>query len=254
MSFSESLSIQILADSSQFQGELDEVLGRLESLNEQLNRLGQSGAAVSRLGSQFRSLMSPLAQVSSRLGQVASQVRQLSGMSVSIDVSPAMQALGQLSAMIARVAAQLASLSGGGGGGVGVPPVGGGTNPGGGGVQGNGGGGGGSSRVSNGGRGYSSGGMVTGRSGIDRVPAWLTAGEFVLQQSAVAEIGIGRLDDLNQGRTAKAELPARKSGGEGEQTVNQFGEISIHVSQPVDLNELVRDLEFAGHRLRNRRG
>jgi len=253
MSFSESLSIQILADSAQFQGELDAVLGRLESLNEQLNRLGQSGAAVSRLGSQFRSLMSPLSQVSSRLGQVASQVRQLSGMSVSLDVSPAMQALGQLSAMIARVAAQLGALSGMGGGGGGVPPVGGGTTPGGGGVQGNGGGGG-SSRVSNGGRGYSSGGMVTGRSGIDRVPAWLTAGEFVLQQSAVAEIGIGRLDDLNQGRTAKAELSSRRSGSEVEQTVNQFGEISIHVSQPVDLNELVRDLEFAGHRLRNRRG
>ena len=249
--FSESLSIQILGDSSGFQSELDGVIERLESLNHLLDRLGSSGNAFSRLGADARRMLSPLAQVSSRLQQVSNQVRQLSGMSVSLNVSPAMVALNQLSAAIARVAAQLASLSGSGGGGrVGggipnVPNIGGGT-PGGGSPSGGGG------RVSRP-RQFASGGLVTGRSGIDRIPAMLTAGEFVVQKAIVSQLGLAPLEDVNRG-VERSSNRASSSQPSSSQTIHQYGEISVHVNEMADVSGLLNDLQLEGHRLRNRRG
>ncbi|TWT63209.1 hypothetical protein [Rubinisphaera italica] len=249
--FSESLSIQIMGDSSGFQSELDEVIERLESLNQLLDRLGSSGSAFSRLGADARRMLSPLSQVSSRLQQVVNQVRQLSGMSVSINVSPALAALNQLSAAIARVAAQLASLSGSGGGGRvggGIPNV---PNPGGGNPSGGYSGGGGG-RTS-GSRQFAGGGLVTGRSGIDRIPAMLTAGEFVVQKAVVSQLGLAPLEDVNRG----VERNSNRNPSEqpsGSQTIHQYGEISVHVNEMADVSGLLSDLQLEGHRLRNRRG
>ncbi|MBL4884420.1 MAG: hypothetical protein JKY95_07785 [Planctomycetaceae bacterium] len=259
--YSESLTVQILADSSQFSQELDGVISRMDSFNRQLEQVGRSQQGLTSLARRLRNLNSPLAQVSGKLKQVVGQVRQLSGMSVSLNVGPALQALAQLSAAISRVAAQLASLGGGGGGGGGGGLPGGlpggipgGGTPGGGRTSGGGGGGG---RVSGGGssgrmQGYANGGLVSGPAGIDRVPAMLSAGEFVLQRSAVEQLGGSFLESLNRPRAMSSKAPGPDSSF--EQTVNQFGEITIQVSQPVDLDEIVSDLQFAGHRLRNRRG
>lgn len=252
--FSESLTVQILADSSQFSQELDNLISRMNSFQQQLERIGQSQRGLSSLARRLQALRSPLGQVSSMLRRVTLQLRQLSGMSVSINVSPAMRALAQLSAAISQVAAQLAALGSGGGPGIpgGIPA--GGGNPGGRFVGGGGSQGGG--RVSGGvfpgsiPR-FSEGGLVRGSAGEDQVPALLSAGEFVLQRSAVDQLGGSFLESLNRSRAASS---ARQSPAAMEQTVNQFGEITIQLSQSLDLDEIVSDLQFAGHQLRNRRG
>ncbi len=253
--FSESLTVRILADSSQLSQELDAVISRMNSFNQQLEQIGRSQRGLTSLARRLRALRSPLGQVSSMLRRVILQVRQLSGMSVSLNVSPALQALAQLSAAIARVAAQLAAL-GGGGGGRGIP----GGVPSGGGIPGGGFSGGGSrtgGAVSPGGfsggvRGFSQGGLVRGPGGVDQVPAMLSAGEFVMQRSAVDQLGGSFLEGLNRSRASSQASSDLQSPV--EQTVNQFGEITIQVSQSLDLDEIVNDLQFAGHQLRNRRG
>ncbi len=251
--FSESLTVRILADSSQLSQELDDVISRMNSFNQQLERMGRSQRGLTSLARRLRALRSPLGQVSSMLRRVVSQVRQLSGMSVSLNVTPALRALAQLSAAISRVAAQLAALGGGGRVPGGVPA--GGGNPGGG--FGGGGGSQGGGRVSGGGfsggiRGFSKGGLVSGPAGVDQVPALLSAGEFVLQRSAVDQLGGSFLEGLNRSRASSQAMSDLQAPV--EQTVNQFGEITIQVSQSVDLDEIVNDLQFAGHQLRNRRG
>ena len=49
---------------------------------------------------------------------------------------------------------------------------------------------------------FALGGLVQGRGGIDNVPASLTAGEYVMQKSAVENVGVQSLDAMNQGQGA----------------------------------------------------
>ena len=228
--FSESLTVQFLADSSQLSQELDDVISRMNSFHQQLERLGQSQRGLTSLSRQLRTLRSPLGQISTMLRRLVSQVRQLSGMSVSLNVNPALRALAQLSAAISRVAAQLAALGGSGPAIPGGVPVG---VPAGGGISG----------------GSSPGGMVRGSIGESQIPALLSAGGS--QRTAADQLGGSFLEGLNR---ARADSSVTQSPSALEQTVNQFGEITIQVAQSVDLEEIVNDLQFAGHQLRNRRG
>lgn len=50
---------------------------------------------------------------------------------------------------------------------------------------------------------YNSGGHVSGPSGIDKVPAMLTAGEFVMNKQAVQQHGVGYMQSLNRGSNVK---------------------------------------------------
>ncbi len=47
---------------------------------------------------------------------------------------------------------------------------------------------------------YQHGGLVVGRTGLDRVPARLTAGEFVLNPDTVKRVGVGSLQAINSGQ------------------------------------------------------
>ena len=62
--------------------------------------------------------------------------------------------------------------------------------------------------ASSGGEGHSTGGYIsgpgTGTSDSIRAP-WLSNGEYVIKADRVAEVGVDRLDDLNEGRAAFAE-------------------------------------------------
>jgi hypothetical protein len=51
------------------------------------------------------------------------------------------------------------------------------------------------------------GGAVSGPSGTDVIPAWLTAGEHVITKSGVNNVGVGTLDAINQGKFRGAFLP-----------------------------------------------
>jgi len=50
-----------------------------------------------------------------------------------------------------------------------------------------------------GGLGFAVGGLVSGARGVDNVPAWLTAGEFVIKKSIVDKYGLAFFQSLNKG-------------------------------------------------------
>jgi hypothetical protein len=55
---------------------------------------------------------------------------------------------------------------------------------------------------------YFGGGSVSGPSGIDAIPSWLTDGEYVINQRAVRSIGVDTLDAINRGALGGAFLPS----------------------------------------------
>jgi hypothetical protein len=132
-------------------------------------------------------------------------------------------------------------------------------------------------------RAYAGGGFVSGPSGIDQVAARLTAGEFVLNRDAVAQLGLPALERLNNGNAdhfaavppipmevssmplgapplaASTPSAGRDSANPGPVTSishsqQQFGNIEINVRETADVSELMRDLRQQGIGLRNRRG
>jgi GH24 family phage-related lysozyme (muramidase) len=59
---------------------------------------------------------------------------------------------------------------------------------------------------------FASGGRVSGPGGIDRVPAWLTHGEFVMSKGAVDKYGVGTLEAMNAAGGG-TNVPMIGSGG-----------------------------------------
>ncbi|WP_459555396.1 hypothetical protein [Lacunimicrobium album] len=245
--FLESLTVRILGDSSGLQREVTSAREQLAGLSREVSRFSQMGSQLTQPFARLASSQRTLSSLSSALSRVSGQVSALSGMTVTLNVSPAMQALSMLSAMAMQVRAQLASLGAVGGGGVAAPTAGAALPR----VN--------SSRVA----GYASGGLVMGPAGIDQVPAMLTAGEFVLQREAVARLGLAELSRLNQGRDGsdgrhwqsqwhpmQSQQPATSSS---TQNVHQYGDIAIHVGGG-QVGDVVRDLQYQGFRLRQRRG
>jgi hypothetical protein len=70
------------------------------------------------------------------------------------------------------------------------------------------------------------GGLVSGESGVDKVPAMLTAGEFVIKRDAVNKIGTGALNQLNQGRQSS-----------GQSNIFNF-DLKINTTEPITENFL----------------
>jgi hypothetical protein len=226
--FTESLTLRILGDSSGLRRELDDVLGRLDSFRHKVADLSSAGQQLAKAFTGLGAATNPLQGVSKLLTQITQQVRTLGQTPLSLNVQPALNALQRLAAAIEAIAARLRAIA--------VFPV-----P---------------------GRPvtpappavppfppkYGAGGLVTGPAGLDRVPAFLTAGEFVLNRQAVASLGADLLHTLN---TAPPSQPAVSSSSS---TTNHFGGISINVRETADVNGLVRDLRLQGIHLRNRRG
>ena len=227
----ESLTIRILGDSSSLQAELKKVVRDVSKLKDSLSVFGEIGAQINRAVEQISRFQRPLLQISNLFRQIHDQAQTLGQLPITLNIAPALSALAQLSAAISVVAAQLRQLSAG--------PVG----PGG-----PGGAGGGTGPI----RRFAQGGFVAGSGGVDRVPALLSAGEFVLRRDAVDRMGVRFLNALNQQTpvaTASPPLSATSTTNN-----NNFGGLTVNVSQPGDVNGLVRDLRFQGFRLRNRRG
>ncbi len=237
--FTESLTVRILADSSELTRGLEEARRQLRTLGEQIAGLSNAGRGISspleRLSSQQRGLE----QVSTALSRISAAVRELSVQSITLNVAPALSALQNLSAMVDLIRAKLASVGAGGIGSAAVSSTGNG-------IAGSGDAAGGGGRVA----GFASGGMVSGPAGLDRVPAMLSRGEFVLQSDAVDALGVGFLQGLNAMRPGGVELMPASGGG----SVHQYGDITINVRQPGQVRDVVRDLQFQGFRLRQRRG
>lgn len=232
--FTESLTIRILGDSSSLRQELDSALSQLNRFEQRVQSIGQ---AVQQLGNSFGAIsrgLGPLQSLSKMIVQITSQVRTLSQTPVTLNVQPALLALRQLAYAIDAIAARLRSLSGGRVGGGDGAPV---TTPSGSGVQ-----------------KFAQGGLVTGPAGMDRIPAMLTAGEFVLNQQAVAHLGSSLLNAVNSNPNSNAGRSLAATPASSTATTNHFGGININVRETADVNAVVRDLRLQGIQLRNRRG
>jgi len=231
----ESLTIKIQGDSSGFSRELDQVTSRIPDLDSRLSGIESAGQRLTSSLQGLQSAIQPINRIGQALDRVKQQITTLSSTPVTINVQAAMNALQALQAQIAATRAQLQSLqsasaSAGGYGSAGTT-------------------------------GYANGGIVNGRPGLDRIPAMLTAGEFVIRESAVNQLGVQFLSALND----RARLPQpmarshrlsdqdERSASSHSQHTN-FGGVNIHVRQTTDLPELMRDLQAGGVRLRNRRG
>ncbi len=273
----ESLTIQILGDSSGLQQELGQVADLLGNLQQQMADVSNGGEQIGQSLQGISSAMGSLQGVSQMLGAISQQIQVINQQPISINVAPALGAIQQLIQAAQMAAQQLAALnmmsSMGGIGGM---------------IEGG-----------NGGpiRGFASGGLVTGPAGIDQVPARLSAGEFVLNHNAVAAVGLPALTRLNNGggealsvasmshsavsfpvraggtasfppvQSAARQRVAPSPGGNfhsttshsidtstSKQTNNHFGGIEIHVRETADVSGLLHDLRTQGIGLRNRRG
>ncbi|MEZ5943796.1 MAG: hypothetical protein R3C18_20565 [Planctomycetaceae bacterium] len=278
MSYTESLTVRILGDSSGLHQELSRVEQALNGLHERIESTNQAGAKISQVFQRVGNASRPLQQLGNLLNQVRQRAQALGQTPITLNVRPALAALQQLMSAIAATANQLRTLSFGGGG-PSLPPLGpaGPVGP----AVPN------TSRTT---RGFASGGLVSGPPGIDRVPTRLTAGEFVLSRSAVETLGQGFVNRLNQRpdqfstefrsrplpQASLAPPPTqhvsrhfqphlqrepvtiqRNSQHNTEtnhNTVNQIGGITVNVQQDVDLAGLLDSVQSQHVALRNRRG
>lgn len=177
MAFSESLTVRILGDSSGLRRELTSVADQLDQLEQKIASAGRAGRAFGEAIERLSATMQPLQQLSSRFTQVGQQAQAISRQPITLNVQPALQALQQLLQRVQQVARQLQSLSFPSAVPAALAPQ---APP----------------RAV--GPGFSSGGFVTGPNGHDRVPARLTAGEFVLRKEVVAVLGTEYLERLNR--------------------------------------------------------
>lgn len=235
--FGDALVVRILADSSELQRELDHVLGRFDELQTRVEQLAGTASQLGRLGTAISSLQTPLQSVGRLFDQVQRQADALSRTTVTLNVSPALNALATLSAAIAQVQAQLRALSVP----IGTPiPVPGPAAPPTGPI-----------------RQFADGGLVDGPAGIDRVPALLTSGEFVLSRDAVRGLGVPFLQRVNERPEGLRAAGNRETTGlaGGATTMNtQFGGVTIQVQHPSELGSVMDALMLEETRLRNRRG
>lgn len=184
--FSESLTVRILGDSSALRREIDNAISQIDRLED---RLGAAVNVSNRLSQSLKNIsgsLGPLRQLLTLLTQVNQQLTAISRRPLTLNVSPAINALQRLAQVAQMAAAAISSIMGG------FPVV-----PG---FPGNVGGGGGGNINGGGGSrtGYATGGLVAGPTGIDRVETRLTSGEYVINREAVMRYGVSYFDQLNQ--------------------------------------------------------
>ncbi len=214
--FTESLTVRILGDSSDLQRELEAVTSQLDDLQSRLADTGAGARTLAEgLGSASEST-GPLRQVSTQLTAVSRQVAQLNGQSISLNVQPALVALAQLSSALQAVMAQMMQLAALGS--VGTAAV---------------------------------GGLPTRMSGSALGAA--AAAPPRLSTPALWPMISTRLGTETGTRPLAA--PVRPINSTPNATTNNhFGGITIQVTEPGSVNDVMRDLRLQGAALRVRRG
>ena len=80
-----------------------------------------------------------------------------------------------------------------------------------------------------------SGGAVSGESGIDRIPAMLSEGEYVIRADAARKIGRPALEQINSGRYNTGGIVASNSAGTSGQ--DSGGSMSNNISITVNVSD-----------------
>ena len=111
------------------------------------------------------------------------------------------------------------------------------------------------------------GGRVEGPAGLDTVPTLLTRGEFVLREPAARKFPSGLLDQLNA--VGPAALPSSPSlvepsassvstsspvASPDPQPVQLLGDITVQVTQPSEIDDVLQQLELGRMRHATRVG
>ncbi len=242
--YSESLTLRILADSSELESRLGDLGRQLSSLQSSTDRLSSS---ASRLTSAFQmtSAMNSVERLSRSLQGLQRQIQQISGTPLNLNVSPALAAIASVSRALSQLARQVStfpSITGSGYLPLGTGsflPTGTGSSM-----------AGGSSSTT---RRFATGGLVTGSPGIDRIPALLTAGEYVLSSEVVQRLGLGNLSQLSAAvpGSSRAIAPPATVQNSHHQSI---GELHVHMAQNLDLESFTQNLAADAQRLRHRRG
>lgn len=68
---------------------------------------------------------------------------------------------------------------------------------------------------------YAKGGYVSGEKGVDKIPAWLSDGEYVIKRKRVKELGIPFLDALNEGKSVLGRTHFAEGGVVTTQIANE---------------------------------
>jgi hypothetical protein len=275
--FSESLTVRILGDSSHLRGELDATLGLLDAFEKRLAGLGAVGERLSAGLGGMTSTVGSLELLSQLLTGLQQRLESLRQSPLTINVQPALAALGKLSAAIEAVASRLAGLAamsaasgakGGGASPLGVVP-----SP--------------ASRAATASAAASPftatatsaalpdrsplADSFPGGSAAGHLPSRLATSEQMPLLAAVAVPRFHRLPEASSEtpstdaaltafltHSPRPEVPLAVSRTAAApppvMTTNHFGGITIQVREAADVNTLIRDLRLQGIHLRNRRG
>ncbi|QDT67069.1 hypothetical protein [Calycomorphotria hydatis] len=230
--FSESFTVRILADSSSLRSELESVTRQIESLGDRLTHITSAERAFGRISSNVSNISTAARPAAAALDGILQRIQRISGTPLQLNVQPALSSLAVLSRGMDLIYAKLRTLSAGqfALGGLSLP-----------------------SPVPT--RRFATGGYVNGPGGVDRVPAMLTAGEYVLRRPVVQQLGVELLNEINRGSVLnQRSIGASSQASTTTSQVTNFGDIAINVKQGADIAGVVRDLRLEGARLRTRRG
>lgn len=257
MSLTESLTVEITADSSGLESELQRVGSLVDGLSSRLasvtSQIGGAVGALSRVGTA----VGPINQVNAALDGVTQRLGAIRQATVTINVGPAMSALQALSSMISRVISQIQALNAMSGGVRGGAAVGGGVS-----IRPSGSGGATPAPVR-----FASGGYVSGRRGVDRVPAYVSAGEFVVRPEVVGALGRPFFEQLNAGIAPSGAARSSNSGGgrvashvaTGRSLSSSdggvvFQDVTIQMDHAVELDDVLTQVELTQQRNADRFG
>ena len=213
MGFLETLTVRIEGESSGLERELDRVVGRVEELGSRLSSVGSQTGSFERIREGLSQAVGPAERLGRQLDQVATKLAEIGRIPVTINANAALATLASLNAGIDATAARLRSLAGGqtalsAAQGFGAPAA-----P--------------ASGIASGAAAIprlAGGGTVRGPAGWDRVPAWLSAGEFVVSRPTVEAVGLEFLEALNRTpERAVASLPS----GTGDSPIRRADRGSI---------------------------
>jgi len=228
--FLETLTVRIEGESSGLERELDRVVGQIEELGSRLSTVGSQTGALDRLRDGVTQAISPAERLGRQLDEVATKLVGIGRIPVTINANAALATLASLNAGIDATMTRLQTVGGGQGATGSLPGMGSGPSP--------------QAGIASGAAAIprlASGGTVRGPGGWDRVPAWLTAGEFVVSRPAVEAVGIDFLDALNRtsasgGGGPQSGLPDSMGGrSEGRRAKEPGGEtdrVVVTVNEP----------------------
>lgn len=211
MNFNESLTVRIEGDSSGLDTALEGVVRRVDELQGRLQRVSSAAAGLDGIASRLTAAVAPAESLTRTLDRVTASIQAIGRTPITLNTAPALAALAQLNAQLEGTSSRVRGLGQGGGGGfLGNLP---------------------SSLFGNGGRQpprLVEGGLVSGPSGTDRVPAWLTAGEYVVSRPAVERVGLEFLEGLN----SVGSLARRAVAGESVVTGSEGTDASVARGEP----------------------